>query len=108
MMIVFVLCVKMERILCAYITKDIFHVNTGAKSMRPRKGKRIEMTKGEMEYAIRKSLNQFDEWNDCTGCFIKGSGYYYEAQHSIEIACRIGAKVAIQGIEADLSEFDFD
>ena len=64
------------------------------------------MTKGEMDYAIRKSLNKFDEWNDVTGCFVRGSSYYYEAQHTVEIACRIGAKIASQGLDVDLNEFD--
>ncbi len=30
------------------------------------------MTRGEREFAIRKALNMFDEWNDVTGCFPKG------------------------------------
>lgn len=66
------------------------------------------MTKGEVEYAIRKALNNFDEWNDCTGALSKGSGWYYEAQKCIEDSVRIGAKVACYGIGADLSEFDME
>ena len=67
------------------------------------------MTKGELEYAIRQALNQFDKWNNSTGALAKGSGWYYEAQSCIEDAVKIGAKVACEGIDADLSDiFDED
>lgn len=62
------------------------------------------MNRGELAYAIRKALNNFDTWNDSTGCFTKGTSYYYECQSVIEDAVKIGAKVACEGIEADLSD----
>ena len=62
------------------------------------------MTKGEVEYAIRQALNNLDKWNDVTGCFPKGTTYYYEMQAVVEDAVRIGAKVACEGICADLSD----
>lgn len=62
------------------------------------------MTKGELDYAIRQSLNNFDKWNDCTGCFVKGDGWYYELQGVIEDAVRIGSKIASEGINSDLSD----
>jgi hypothetical protein len=62
------------------------------------------MTKGEVDYAIRQALNNFDEWNDCTGVIEKGTSYYYELQGVIEDAVRIGSKVACDGINADLSD----
>ena len=62
------------------------------------------MTKGELDYAIRQALNNFDEWNDVTGCFNKGTSYYYEVQTIIEDSVRIGAKIACQGIDTDLSD----
>lgn len=62
------------------------------------------MTRGEVNYAIRQALNNFDEWNDVTGCFTKGTSYYYEIQAVIEDAVRIGAKIACEGINADLSD----
>ena len=62
------------------------------------------MNKGEVDYAIRLSLNNFDKWNDVTGCFVKGESYYYEIQGVIEDAVRIGSKIACQGYEADLDE----
>lgn len=52
------------------------------------------MTKGEMEYAIRKAQEDFDRWNDATGLIQKFSGYYYEALAEIATAARIGARVA--------------
>lgn len=66
------------------------------------------MTKGEVEYAIRKALNNFDAWNDSTGALSKGSGWYSEAQGCIEDAVRIGAKIACYGIGADLREFEME
>lgn len=62
------------------------------------------MTQGELDYAIRQALNNFDNWNDVTGALAKGSGWYYEAQACIEDAVRIGAKVACEGIKADLGD----
>lgn len=38
------------------------------------------MTRGETEYAIRRALNMFDDWNDVTGFVLKFSSYYYEIQ----------------------------
>lgn len=62
------------------------------------------MTKGELDYAIRQVLNNFDKWNDCTGKFDKGTGYYYEMQSIIEESVKIGAKIACEGINADISD----
>jgi hypothetical protein len=50
------------------------------------------VTKGELEYAIRQALNNLDKWNDTTGCFHKGTGYYYEMQSIVEDAVKIGSK----------------
>jgi len=62
------------------------------------------MTKGEIDYAIRIALNNFDKWNDVTGVISKGSSYYFEMQGVIEDAVRIGSKVACSGIGTDLDE----
>ena len=62
------------------------------------------MTKGELDYAIRKALNQFDKWIDSTGALAKGTSWYYEAQGCIEDAVMIGARVACEGYEADFSD----
>jgi hypothetical protein len=62
------------------------------------------MTKGELEYAIRQALNNFDKWIECTGALSKGTSWYYEAQGCIEDAVKIGAKIACEGIDADLSD----
>lgn len=43
----------------------------------------MNSTVGHEEYAIRKALNMFDEWNDITGVVPKFSGYYYEIQSCI-------------------------
>ena len=47
-------------------------------------------TKGAVDYAVRRALNKFDEWNDVTGQFEKFSGYYYEIQSVIEDAVHCG------------------
>lgn len=62
------------------------------------------MNKGEIDFAIRQALNNFDKWNDIVGYVQKGTGYYYEIQVLIEDAVRIGAKIACEGIEADLQD----
>lgn len=62
------------------------------------------MTKDELNFAIRQALNNFDNWNDVTGCFNKSTSWYYEAQACIEDAVKIGSKIACEGIDADLSE----
>jgi hypothetical protein len=64
----------------------------------------LHVTQGELDYAIRQALNNFDRWNDTTGAVAKGSGWYYEMQSCIEDAVRIGAKVACEGIRADLGD----
>jgi len=62
------------------------------------------MTAGELAYAIRQALNVFDNWNDTTGAIPKGTSWYYECQSCIEDAVKIGAKIACQGINTDLSD----
>jgi len=52
-------------------------------------------TRGEVEYAVRRALNKFDEWNDVTGKFPKFSGYYYEIQAVIEDAVHCGFQRAL-------------
>lgn len=61
------------------------------------------MNRGELAYAICKALDNFHTWNDATGCFTKGTSYYYECQGVIEDAVKIGAKIACEGITTDLS-----
>lgn len=62
------------------------------------------MTKGELEFAIRQALNNFDKWNDVVEVIIKGETYYYEMQGVIEDAVRIGSKIACEGINANLDD----
>ena len=62
------------------------------------------MTIGELDYAIRKAQNNFDKWNDATGVPSKGCSWYYEILSLIEDAVEIGARVACEGYDADLSD----
>lgn len=52
------------------------------------------MTKGELQLAICRAHNLFDQWNDCTGYFVKGSGYYFECLACIDDAVHCGAQAA--------------
>ncbi len=52
------------------------------------------ITAGELADAKRRALNLFDRWNDTTGHFTKGSGYYYEMQGVIEDAVEFGTQAA--------------
>jgi hypothetical protein len=60
------------------------------------------MTKGELDNAIRRALNLFDKWNDCTGVVPKCSTYYYEMQGCIEDAVHCGA----QAVTGDLKKLE--
>jgi hypothetical protein len=62
------------------------------------------MNKGELDYATRMALNHFDRWNDVTGVFGRGTGYYYEMQGIIEDCVKIAAKLACEGINVSISE----
>lgn len=64
------------------------------------------MTKGEIEGAIRRALNLFDQWNDTTGFVVKNTGYYYELQGCIEDAVKCGAQAACGVHEPLASETD--
>jgi len=67
------------------------------------------MTRGELTYAIRQAHNNFDKWNNITGFFDKGSGYYYEILSVIEDSVKIGAKIASEGIDTSLQNItDWD
>jgi hypothetical protein len=56
------------------------------------------MNKGEMDKAIRRALTIFDEWNDVTGVFEVGSGYWAEIMGVIEDAVHCGAQQALNDI----------
>lgn len=52
------------------------------------------MTNGELQFAERRALNLFDQWNDVTGFVPKFSTYYYELQAVIRDAVHCGAQGA--------------
>jgi hypothetical protein len=61
---------------------------------------------GELNYAIRKALEKLDEWNDVVGLIPRNNPYYYELCAVIEDAVKIGSKVAVFGMDADLKNLD--
>ena len=50
-----------------------------------------------MDKAIREAYNNFDKWNEVTGCVTVDSGWEYELLSIIEDAVHIGAQMAIYG-----------
>lgn len=55
------------------------------------------MTKQQVEYAVRKALENFDRWNDVTGVVEVNSGYYSEISSVIEDSVHIGIQMALYG-----------
>jgi hypothetical protein len=55
------------------------------------------MTKGSVETAERKALNELDKWNDVTGFVQVDTSYYYEIQSVIKDAVHIGIQMALNG-----------
>lgn len=55
------------------------------------------MNVGQVEYAERKAMELFDQWNDVTGVFRTGSSYYSEMVGCIEDAVHIGIQMALKG-----------
>lgn len=52
------------------------------------------MNQGELESAVRRALNLFDQWNQVTGFVKPGTSYYAEIQGCIEDAVHCGAQAA--------------
>jgi hypothetical protein len=55
----------------------------------------VPVTKGQMDSAIRRALNLFDQWNGVTGFVTEHTSYYYELQAVIEDAVHCGAQAAL-------------
>lgn len=53
------------------------------------------MKKGQIDSAIRRAINIFDDWNEVTSQFEKHSGYYYEILGVIEDAVHCGIQEAL-------------
>ena len=55
------------------------------------------MRKSEVDYAERKAMESFDQWNECTGVIQTCTGYYDEIRHIIEDSVHIGIQMALYG-----------
>jgi hypothetical protein len=55
------------------------------------------MKKGQVDYAVRRALALFDQWNDVTGFVPVGTGYHGEIESIIEDAVHCGIQVALYG-----------
>lgn len=66
------------------------------------------MTQGELDNAIRRALNIFDAWVQCTGVVPVGSTYYYEMQSCIEDAVHCGAQAVTKDFKRLESEEGID
>lgn len=53
------------------------------------------MNKSQVEYAERKAKEHFDKWNDVTGVYQVGTGYYDEILSCIEDSVHIGIQIAL-------------
>ena len=53
------------------------------------------MNRGQLDYANRKAMQCFDEWNNVTGIITPCCSTYNELQGVIEDAVNIGAMVAL-------------
>jgi hypothetical protein len=54
------------------------------------------MTRGELDGAVRRALNIFDEWVELTGALAPGTSYYYEMQGCIVDAVHCGAQAGTE------------
>lgn len=52
------------------------------------------MSNGELKDAVRRALNIFEKWNECTGAVDEHSSCYWELQGVIEDAVHCGAQAA--------------
>jgi hypothetical protein len=53
------------------------------------------MNRGEVNFAERKAMELFDEWNNTTGIFIPGTSYYAEIEGCIIDAVHCGIQMAL-------------
>ena len=53
------------------------------------------MNEGQVDYAERKAMELFDEWNNCTGIFIPGTSYYAEIEACIIDAVHCGIQMTL-------------
>jgi hypothetical protein len=50
---------------------------------------------GEVQKAVRRALNIFDKWVECTGAITEQTSIYYEIQGCIEDAVHCGVQAAM-------------
>ena len=55
------------------------------------------MTKAQVDYAERKAMEVFDEWNEITGWLNVSDSYYSEVEAIIVDAVHIGIQMAMFG-----------
>ena len=55
------------------------------------------MNKQQVDYAVRKALENFDRWNEVTGVVEVNSGHYSEISSVIEDSVYIGIQMALSG-----------
>ena len=55
------------------------------------------MNSGQVNFAERKAMELFDQWNDATGKFEPGTSYYAEIEACIVDAVHVGIQMALYG-----------
>ena len=53
------------------------------------------MNNGQVKFAERKAMELFDQWNECVGMFVPGTGYYGEIEACIIDAVHCGIQMAL-------------
>lgn len=66
------------------------------------------VTQGELEAAVRRALNIFDQWTEATGYFPMHTSIYYEIQALIENGVHCGIQQALGVRETLEGETDKD
>jgi hypothetical protein len=57
------------------------------------------VTRGELDFAIRRAMNILDQWIDATGVIDPRTSYYYELQSVVEDAVHCGAQAETKDFE---------
>ena len=63
------------------------------------------MNEKEIAFIRNKATKMFNDWCDAVGVIMPNTSYYYEVLSIIESAVKISAKIANEGIDADITKF---
>jgi len=61
------------------------------------------MNEEKLDYALQQAEDNFDRWNEITGCFVKHTTYCNECEAIVEDAVKIGFMAAL-GLPIEFDE----